>query len=207
MAHITVESYNLVRTGNELRADYLTFIEPFIGRIDKTKWTAGGIQDAERDKLVWYATSKGLGVHIIFQVNFTAGERPGSTRFTQMQHREMVLDNCRHHLGSLRSLRFLAWRGIVHTPTRNQIKLIFIAHNRNFEQAGHIELSSEQQVTDVIAGNPFTKGTERMLREHAEEMGTAKILRIILISEGLRDGRKADGDNPLLHLVIELPSR
>lgn len=206
----TVASYGLDRTGNELPAGYLTFMEPFIGRIDGRDWKSGGIKEsgAGGDELAWYATSGALGVHITFQVNLTAGERPRSTRFTQMRHREMVLDNCRYHLENLKSLRFLAWRGIVHTPTRSQIELTFIARSMTFERPGYVEISSgTQQFAEIIAGNPFTRGTERMLKENAEEMGNAKIARVILISEGLRGRKKADGDNPLLHLVIELSSR
>ncbi|KAJ3566517.1 hypothetical protein NPX13_g7097 [Xylaria arbuscula] len=183
-------------------------MEPFIGHIDKQNWQASGIKEPGDDELAWYATSKDLGVHITFQVNLTAGELPGSTRFTQMRHREMILDNCHHHFECLNSLHFLAWRGIVHTPTRHQIELTFNARSMNFEQAGHVELhDGTQELTDVIAGNPFTKGAERMLKENSEELGNAKILRVVLISEDLRDGKKADGDNPLVHLVIEISHR
>ncbi|KAI0418745.1 hypothetical protein F5X98DRAFT_385868 [Xylaria grammica] len=186
--HPTISDYGLNRSFSGPETVDTKFMEPYIGPTGEASWLSFGVFHNE-ELLNFYAVSLQLNVYITYCIALTQGEGIGDKRETPMRHRDMMVDNYLAAGGNLKTWRYIVTHAIANAVTRDVIFRCFRAAGADYTQSGSVEvMPGDHEFVDVVFSNPFTRGIQGLLREYEEEMGKAKIKRVIFISEA--KGRK-----------------
>ncbi|KAI0102458.1 hypothetical protein GGR51DRAFT_290997 [Nemania sp. FL0031] len=204
----TVSDYGLVR--RLLRPPHsrldMGFIEQYMKRADiekyRVSWVEYGIDTGDGGfTLASYSISTSLKAYVTEYVYLTLTDQAGSRRYTPMRFPDMMVDNYLAAGGDLKTWQYIGARNIVNDAVRALIQEGFQLAGSDFNRAGTVEFLPENPVFETtIMANPFMQGIRRILREYEQDMGKAKIKRVIFISLG----RSGTHDIPDFHAVIEL---
>ncbi|KAH8162888.1 hypothetical protein CIB48_g5364 [Xylaria polymorpha] len=203
----TIFDYGLVRFDFNIDRHDMEFMEPYINPNASADpaWVGFSIENGTNTLCSRCAVSTSLKAYVTTSSFLTLGEAIGANRITPMRLREMIVDTYLAAGGDLKTLQFIATKAIINTVTRDQVKLLFSRVGRDLTQKGSVEVWPwDEDFAVSTLGNPFTRCIHSLLQHNKIEMGDAKILRFIFLSEGLSPGEVPDDTQPILNLVIEL---
>ncbi|KAI0147406.1 hypothetical protein GGR57DRAFT_477262 [Xylariaceae sp. FL1272] len=209
----TIGDFGLVRTYLPPRMQDVAFLKDHLGE---------GMSDIElRDHFdesgvisdlgtpgrpyAWYAYSEHLNAYVTFYANTTVSWKLDSRRHTAMRYRDMIIDNIRSAGGDLKGLRWSIVKDVGNRAARAAIHEHFERAGKDWVTKCNVEsYPSDGDWEELAARNPFTRCTEGLLREYAEQMGYTRITRVIFVSEGRRPPDSRQYGNPTVHMLIEL---
>ncbi|RYP36500.1 hypothetical protein DL768_010933 [Monosporascus sp. mg162] len=222
----TVSDYGLRREPFPLGPDDLNYMEPYLG-LGPYNWQSYMIlplqtdedaterEDDEDDEgedpgLNWYAISLSHEAYSTMYVKLTNGDQIGAQRLTEMQYRDMVIDNVRAAGADMRAIRFLGTWSIQNLPARTAIAEVFRRVGRDILARGVVEVTREDgpAFLECVRNNPFARGQQALLERHAQETGGAFVERFVFVSEGYDAPPGGNAEippyEPRLHMVTEL---
>ncbi|RYP70459.1 hypothetical protein DL769_004948 [Monosporascus sp. CRB-8-3] len=221
----TVEDYGLRRGPFPLDPNDLNYMEPYLGQEpynwqsymilplqtdEETKGSEDDVDEKEDLGLNWYAISLSHEAYSTMYVKLTNGDQIGAERLTEMQYRDMVIDNVRAAGGDMRAIRFLGTWSIQHRPARAAIAEAFRRAGRDILARGVVEVTPEDgpAFLECVRNNPFARGQQALLERHAQETGGAFVERFVFVSEGYDAPPGSSAEippyEPRLHMVTEL---
>ncbi|RYP32146.1 hypothetical protein DL767_005382 [Monosporascus sp. MG133] len=221
----TVEDYGLRREPLPLDPNDLNYMEPYLGpgpynwqsyvilppqRDEETTGREDDEGDEEDPGLNWYAISPPHEAYSTMYVKLTSGDQIGAERLTEMQYRDMVIDNVRAAGADMRAIRFLGTWSIQNRPARTAITEVFRRAGRDVLARGVVEVTPEDgpAFLECIRNNLFARGQQALLERHAQETGGAFVERFVFVSEGYDAPPGSNAEippyEPRLHMVTEL---
>ncbi|RYP71510.1 hypothetical protein DL771_004765 [Monosporascus sp. 5C6A] len=221
----TVEDYGLRREPLPLDPNHLNYMEPYLGQgpynwqsyvilppqTDKETTEREDDEDNEEDPgLNWYAISLSHKAYSTMYVKLTNGDQVGAQRLTEMQYRDMVIDNVRAAGSDMRAIRFLGIWSIQNRPARTAITEVFRRAGRDVLARGAVDVTPADgpAFLECVRNNPFARGQQALLERHAQETGGAFVERFVFVSEGYDAPPGGNTEippyEPRLHIVTEL---
>ncbi|RYP78130.1 hypothetical protein DL770_006920 [Monosporascus sp. CRB-9-2] len=222
----TVKDYGLRREPFPLGPNDVSYMEPYLGpgpynwqsyvilppqTDEETTEMEDDEDDDEEDLgLNWYAISLSHEAYSTMYVKLTNGDQVGAQRLTEMQYRDMVIDNVRAAGGDMRAIRFMGTWSIQNLPARTAITEVFRRAGRDVLAHGVVEVTPENgpAFLECVRSNPFARGQQALLERHAQETGGAFVERFVFVSEGYDvppgGNAKIPPYEPRLHMVTEL---
>ncbi|KAI1260636.1 hypothetical protein F5Y18DRAFT_247645 [Xylariaceae sp. FL1019] len=214
MSASTIEDFDLFRTYFPPPSRKVAFLKDHLGEgmsdiefadhFDEGVITDEPNEDNTERKYAWYAYSEYLSAYVTIMANLTRSSDINSSRFTEMRYRDMIIANIQDAEGDLKTLQWLIVRDIGNEPAREAIR----EHFKRAEKDWMTKCTVEQHPSDgdweeLSSRNPFTRGTVGLLEKYAEQMGFAKIKRVLFVSDGRRVLESQAG-NPTVHILFEL---
>lgn len=215
---MAIEDYGLLRVQNPCDLDALVIMSAFLDNLP-FDWQSYGILlpqsrrgDVETGLQVnTYAISLSEQAYVTTFVKLTETEEIGSRRLTEMQYRDMVVDNVRAAGGDMSQLRFLGVVMILNETARASIRRVFASVGKNYWSRGTVEVTpadNPREFKECLMNNPFARGQQSMIKRRAGDIGDAFIESFIFVSEGYdrRPGDDTDSPygQPRLHMVTRL---
>ncbi|KAI2642154.1 hypothetical protein GGS21DRAFT_487011 [Xylaria nigripes] len=207
----TVAQYGLTRKADRSFDDTLVdFMDPYVDASEEARksWRSFRICDPYGEiveELDTYAVSPRLRAYVTLSVFLSMGTGTNAKRLSPMRHREMMVDNYRAAGGDLKTWRYIGVMEIVNEETVAVIAEAFKNAGSHVNHAGSVECEPKSEFyLQVIHRSPFTQGVLNLLRDYKEEMGHAKIKKVIFITVGLQLMDTFFHTRPEVHMVIEL---
>ena len=190
----SIENYGLHRVEVACHVDEVAFMAPFLQRFP-LDWECYAIllpQSLKGDietglQINTYTTSISENAYATLYVKLTKDEAIGSERLTEMNYRDMVVDNVRASGGDMRKIKVLGVGMILNDASRASIKRVFDALGKDILSRGNVVVTPEdnpQEFLECVTNNPFARGQQSMLKHRAADTGNAFIERFILMSDG-----------------------
>ncbi|KAI1808651.1 hypothetical protein F4811DRAFT_548656 [Daldinia bambusicola] len=159
----SITDYNLFRVYNDSEPMFLRDMLEYMG--------AEYIEDASDISLPNFA-------YVINTVNMWYMPEP------TMKHRDIIVDNYKAAGGDLSTLRRIGVSFIVNTSVYGCIEAAFAVRGRVFPEIGEPDSPGWRE---LVRGNPFLRGQQKMLREYSAEFKNARIEKVTVAARGKND--------------------
>ncbi|KAI1163139.1 hypothetical protein F5B18DRAFT_672673 [Nemania serpens] len=206
--HQSISDYGLSRQVAKPRHRAMDFMGPYTNQVGENQsfaWASYTIRQSNSNHgIVFYSVSTLFNAYVT-EAAYLTTEEEDDERVTPMRYRDMMLDSYLDAGGDLKDWRYIGAKALVNGETRASALECFRWAGKDFTQAGSVEvLPKDKEIFSTALANPFTGGVQRLLCQYEEEMGYARIKKIIFISMGVMPKAVVSLCNPLVHLVIEL---
>ncbi|KAI1185883.1 hypothetical protein F5B17DRAFT_13771 [Nemania serpens] len=204
----TISDYYLSRQADEPRLTAMGFMDPYMNQLGENgpvAWASFTIRDPERREIVLYSVSTLFNAYVTEIAFLTTEDDDDDARLTPTRYRDMMLDSYLDAGGDLKTWRYIGVMAVIHDGTRDAALAYFRLVGKDPNEAGTVEaLPDDEEFLSIALANPFGGGVRRLLRQYEEEMGHARIKKVIFISLGVTPGAVVTIDHPVIDLVIEL---
>ncbi|KAI1322852.1 hypothetical protein F5Y16DRAFT_415455 [Xylariaceae sp. FL0255] len=190
----TVEDYFLVRSVYHQPRTMAQVFQNIIDPNSQPDWHAFVIRHPPvapgllGDIVCQYAINPIHHAYVTFNIRLTYDEDHGSTRVTDMRHRDMIVDNFLAAGGDLKKLKWIGAHNVINTPARTAISNVFHELNADIGIPGHVVLDASHPLFgELTEYNACTQGIVRLCAEYSEETGRAQVKRFIFITQGWQE--------------------